>query len=221
MEREVERLYQRVQLPAALAADVRCKLEAEITERQARNGDERDFQARRLVRLEEQRRKLMEAYYANAIALPLLREEQDRINKECREVEDRLHASDANLTEWQETLELAIRLVTDCGATYVRSKEKSRRMLNGVVFERLLVVDGAIREVVYRPPFDLVLHGRVTPPAEAAEALAVATGGGAEPAPVDKFEYHDLVGKARFELATSRSRTVHSNLAELLPEGGR
>src|SRR5581483_4258268 len=27
-----------------------------------------------------------------------------------------------------------------------------------------------------------------------------------------------LVGKARFELATSRSRTVHSNLAELLPE---
>ena len=27
------------------------------------------------------------------------------------------------------------------------------------------------------------------------------------------------VGKARFELATSRSRTVHSNLAELLPEG--
>lgn len=32
---------------------------------------------------------------------------------------------------------------------------------------------------------------------------------------------HDLVGKARFELATSRSRTVHSNLAELLPEGAR
>jgi hypothetical protein len=28
-----------------------------------------------------------------------------------------------------------------------------------------------------------------------------------------------MVGKARFELATSRSRTVHSNLAELLPEG--
>jgi hypothetical protein len=27
-----------------------------------------------------------------------------------------------------------------------------------------------------------------------------------------------MVGKGRFELPTSRSRTVHSNLAELLPE---
>jgi hypothetical protein len=34
-------------------------------------------------------------------------------------------------------------------------------MLNSVVFEQLLIVDGTIREVRYTPPFDLVLHGRV------------------------------------------------------------
>jgi transposase len=30
--------------------------------------------------------------------------------------------------------------------------------------------------------------------------------------------YHATVGKGRFELPTSRSRTAHSNLAELLPD---
>jgi Phage integrase family len=33
-----------------------------------------------------------------------------------------------------------------------------------------------------------------------------------------KADLARLVGKGRFELPTSRSRTVHSNLAELLPE---
>jgi hypothetical protein len=113
-------------------------------------------------------------------------------------------------------LELAIRLVTDCAATYVRSKERSRRMLNGVVFERLLVVDGAIREAVYKPPFDLVLYGRVTPPAEAAEALAVAAGGGA---PVDKFEYHDLVGETGLEPATPGPPDQYSNHLSYSPTG--
>jgi hypothetical protein len=53
-----------------------------------------------------------------------------------------------------------------------------------------------IREEVDKPAFDLVLYGRVTPPAEAAEALAVAAGGGAEGVPAERLEYHDLVGKA-------------------------
>ena len=35
------------------------------------------------------------------------------------------------------------------------------------------------------------------------------------------FSWERLVGKGRFELPTSRSRTVHSNLAELLPEAAQ
>jgi hypothetical protein len=57
LEQDVERLYERVQLPSDVAEDVRAVLEAE-TDRQPQRCDERDFQARRLVKLEEQRRKL-------------------------------------------------------------------------------------------------------------------------------------------------------------------
>jgi len=42
--------------------------------------------------------------------------------------------------------------------------QKSRRMLNGVVVERLYIVDGAIRQGVYGPPFDFVLRGEVARP---------------------------------------------------------
>ena len=188
-----------------------------ITDRQSRNGDEREFQARRLVKLEEQRRKLLEAYYANAIELPLLRSEQERINGECREAEHRLRASDATLAEWKEVLEQAIRLVTDCGMTYRRGKDRSRRMLNSAVFEQITVVDGKISGIEYKPPFDLVM---AAPAVRAAASQGRGSGTGAG-MPVEEFEYGVLVGKARFELATSRSRTVHSNLAELLPEGAR
>jgi hypothetical protein len=134
---------------------------------------------------------------AGSIGLALLREEQERITKESREVEDRLRAADDTLTEWwQETLELAIRLVTNCARTYARSKEKSRRMLNGVVFERLYVVEGAIRQAVYRPPFDFVLRGEVAPSAEALPVAAAAASGGVpvERVPIRRLGWEGFAG---------------------------
>lgn len=169
LEAQVQALYDRMQLPAEVTDRLRQEFEAEIVEMMARNGDERDFQARRSVKLEEQRRKLMEAYYSGAIDLNLLREEQERLNTECRDVEECLARVDAKLAEWQEILELAVRLATDCGSSYAGAPEKTRRMLNSAFFTRLVVAGGEIRGVEYRAPFDLVF-GEGTPTPELAEA---------------------------------------------------
>ena len=55
------------------------ELEAEIIERQAEASERRVVLTRSLARLAEERGKPLQAFYANAIPLELLKAEQDRI----------------------------------------------------------------------------------------------------------------------------------------------
>ncbi len=93
LEDEVAALYRRVQLPEGWLKRSEAELEAEIIARQARNAGEREFLTRKLARLEGERRKLLDAYYAGAIDVGMLKAEQDRLGKEVRGTQDRLGGS--------------------------------------------------------------------------------------------------------------------------------
>ena len=114
------------------------------------------FQTRKLTKLEGERRKLLDAYYASAIDVTMLKGEQDRIGRDVRDVEDRLATVDAHLHEWQETLNVAMRITSNCGNAYARVGDKARRLLDTAVFSRLAVRDGKIVEYDLRPPFDIL-----------------------------------------------------------------
>lgn len=183
LEQAVEALYERVQLTPPVAADLRRKLEADIVARHAVNGDERAFHARRLVRLEDERRKVMDAYYKGAIDIDLLRSEQERISAEGHEAERLMAASDATLAEWQSLLDDAIGLITDCATTYTSAAEESdlRRLFNTVVFESIRIANGQVQSFALQSPFDLILAAHV------------------QGLPVDEFEYGGLAGERGFE----------------------
>ena len=68
-----------------------------------------------MVKLEGERRKLLDAHHAGAIDLAVLRAEQQRIGAELRTVEQRLAAVDPTLGPWREVLETAMRFAADCG----------------------------------------------------------------------------------------------------------
>jgi hypothetical protein len=102
VERQVEELYRKVQLPAAMIERLVGDMEAEVLARQERNAAEREFLARRLARAETERRRLLDAYYGGAVDLPTLRTEQERIGREIRAVEGQMEAANAHLEEWQE-----------------------------------------------------------------------------------------------------------------------
>jgi hypothetical protein len=87
LERQVEELYTRVQLPPEWAKCLRSSMEAEIIARQDRNASEREFLTRKVAKVETERRKLLEAYCAGAIDVALLRSEQQRIAGDIREVD--------------------------------------------------------------------------------------------------------------------------------------
>jgi site-specific DNA recombinase len=177
VERQVEELYQRIQLPASWVTRLREELQTEMTTRSGRNAAERTSLVNQLQRVENERRKLLDAYYAGAVDVVTLRREQERINGMARTLQERLSQVDASLDEWQAVLDVAVRFAADCSAAYRRSNEKTRALFNQAVFEQVLVRDGRIAEARYLAPFDLLFNAR-------------------------EFEYHDLVGGAGFEPAT-------------------
>ncbi len=176
LERQVEELYERIQLPESWVTRLREELQTEMATRSSRNATERTSLVTQLQRVESERRKLLDAYYAGAVDVVTLRREQERINGEARRLQERLSQADASLDEWQAVLDIAIRFASDCAAAYRRADHKTRALFNQAVFEQLLVRDGRVAEARYLAPFDLLF----TRP---------------------EFEYHDLVGGAGIEPA--------------------
>ena len=117
-----------------MAQDLHAALEAELVEQQDRNAADRDVQTKRLTVLEGQRRKLPEAYYAGAIDVAMLREEQDRIGRETRQAEELLKSADAGLAESQSVLHLAMLLATNCPNAYRLADHRIKRQFNEAVF---------------------------------------------------------------------------------------
>ena len=154
LEAQVEDLYQRIELPVTWAERLREEMAAEIIERQRADAAQRELLTRRLAKAETQRHKLLDAYYAGAIDVTTLKAEQARIGADIQAAKDRLGDLDANLTEWQEILELAADLATRCGDAYRKASDRARKQFNAAVFERLDVKDGRLCHEEYRPPFD-------------------------------------------------------------------
>ena len=104
----------------------------------------------------------------------MLRREQERIGAELRATESRQGVLDASLDDWQDVMELALRFSTRCATGYRRGSDRTRKLFNAAVFERLDVKGGRLCHEQYRPPFDGVFT-------------------------VSEFEYGTRVGREGFE----------------------
>jgi site-specific DNA recombinase len=159
-------------LPEAIAAEVASHHEDTAAER--------ELLAHRRGHAEAERFKLMEAYYANAIDVTMLRREQERIGADLRAIESRQAVLDASLDDWQEVMDLALRFSTRCANAYRRGGDRTRRLFNAAVLDEVHVRNGHIVEAAYKEPFDLLFA-------------------------VPKFEYDDVVGPVGFEPTLSSS----------------
>jgi site-specific DNA recombinase len=154
LEAEIEDLYTRVQVPKEWADGLRAAIAAEVASRSEASLSERDTLAQRHERAERERFKLMEAYYANAIDVAMLRAEQERIGAELRTIEARQAALDDALEDWQEVMDIALRFAMTCARAYPRASDRTRKLYNAAVLDRVLIRDGHVVEVAYREPFD-------------------------------------------------------------------
>ena len=103
----VENLYRQIQLPPAWVRQLTEELEAEIVDRQAEASERRVLLTKTLAKLAEERGKLLQAFYANAIPLDLLKAEQDRIGAAEQAAKAELETTEGDLDGWQVILRTA------------------------------------------------------------------------------------------------------------------
>jgi hypothetical protein len=140
----VEDLYRRIQLPHSWVVRLTEELEAEIVERQAEASEHRVVLTKKLAKLADERGKLLQAFYANAIPLDLLKAEQDRIGVAQQEARGELDTAETDLKGWQDVLRTAIRLAGNCHAAYLKARPLVRRRFNDAVLEAVYVKERAI-----------------------------------------------------------------------------
>jgi hypothetical protein len=114
----VEHAYGEVRMPRKPTEAVREKLNKALAGRRAQAEAESTRQRHRIAKLTEEREKLLRAYYAGAVPIDLLRQEQDRLTAETNQAERQLEVAEASFVDIEDTLGKALDLLADCKNAY-------------------------------------------------------------------------------------------------------
>jgi site-specific DNA recombinase len=156
-EAAIASYYASVQLVEGEVVQLRAFLAEELSKLRADADRERTAQARRLRKLEGERKKLLEAHYADAVPLDLLKSEQDRLTREVANAEGRLAEIVGDFQKAEANLQRAVNRVGDCAAAYGAAADRMRRQFNLAFFKRLLLDDEGMVSGELAEPFELLL----------------------------------------------------------------
>jgi site-specific DNA recombinase len=130
IESQVESLYK----PVQVSAQVLLKFQGHILdrmERQLKGVEDTAKQARkRILHLEAERRKVLQAHLAGAVPLDLLKEEQDRIGRELAQAGSELANSEVDWESVRSQVNAAISLISQLHDLYIRADLGIRRRIN-------------------------------------------------------------------------------------------
>ena len=132
----------------------------EITRRL--NTKEVSPQQKRLTQLRTERKKLLQAHYADAITIDLLKEEQSRITAEEAQAQRILDSCTLRFDEIERNLDAALALVADCLEAYAQASDQLRRTYNQGFFERIWVGEYGVAGADLKLPFAHLLAHDLT-----------------------------------------------------------
>ena len=149
--------YASVRLPEREVEALRAFLGEELSKLRLDAERERKAQERRLGKLMDERKTLLDAHYAGAVPLDLLKSEQDRIASAIEAIEGRLAEIAADFRKAEANLQRALTRAGDCKAAYREASGRMRRQFNLAFFKRLLIGDdyGVTDELA--EPWDVLL----------------------------------------------------------------
>ena len=170
IEDRIDSTYGTNGLTSAEADRVREVLGAVLDQLEATTDDERAFLTTQKEKLDAERLKLVQAHYADAIPLDLLKSEQERIRTTLDAIEHRLENLATSYEDAREGLDQLADILTDLGDVYARCEPTERRILNRALFDKIILDDEeTIRyqpDKAVRTALDCVTPGH-TPIAEA------------------------------------------------------
>jgi site-specific DNA recombinase len=149
--------YTTIQLPQGEVAALQTFLSEELSKLRTNADRERTSQERRLRKIKDERKTLLDAHYAGAVPLDLLKSEQDRIATEVANAEGRLAEIAADFQTAETNLQRALMRVGDCETAYREASGRLRRQFNLAFFKRLLIDDNYAVTGELAEPFDVLL----------------------------------------------------------------
>ena len=139
VEARVAELYRQIQLSSDDRREIERYLRAEFEHIQANRQQDIQRLTTRQQQLEDQRHKLLEAHYAGAIPLDLLKKEQDQLTSGILAIQRELDGYTADAALVDQHLTQALDLLEDCHRLYLAAPDRLKKLLNQVFFERILV----------------------------------------------------------------------------------
>ncbi|WP_430793382.1 recombinase family protein [Actinomyces oris] len=139
VEARVAELYQQIRLSSDDRREIEHYLRAEFEHIQASRQQDIQRLTTQQQKLEDQRHKLLEAHYAGAIPLDLLKKEQDQLTSGILAIQRELDGYTADAALVEQHLTQALDLLEDCSQLYAVAPDRLKKLLNQVFFERILV----------------------------------------------------------------------------------
>jgi site-specific DNA recombinase len=174
----IEEHYRTVQLDPTVIEAVRAAVVQDFDQQMSHGSAELTRLTTRRRDLEAERVKLLQAHYADAVPLDLLKTEQDRIGEELRIINARIDGQKSDYQTARTHLDDCLALLVDCHAQYLGADDQTRRLFNQAVFERIyLDEDGD-----FRADYTRAYRGLLDPDVHR-QALARAAQGGGGPWP--------------------------------------
>ncbi|MDT5224928.1 MAG: site-specific recombinase [Mycobacterium sp.] len=118
----------------------------------------------------DERVRLLQAHYAGAVPLDLLKTEQERIGRQLSANEGRLTATDVEVDRFESARHAALEYATNWSKGYMRAGQHERRLSNQAFFSRFEVKDDELTSE-FAEPFRTLFDAEV---AEAAVLHTVA-----------------------------------------------
>ncbi|GAA2119247.1 recombinase family protein [Kocuria atrinae] len=139
LEKRIETTYSSNGLTEDEAKHVRAVLHQVFDQLEACSDDERALLTNQRDKLEAERLKLVQAHYADAIPLDLLKSEQDRIRASLDQITKRLDSLATTYTSARGGLDQITDILTDLGDLYSKCEPSERRILNRALFKQIIV----------------------------------------------------------------------------------
>lgn len=153
IEKEITRYYQGIQLDPSEAEELRELIRSSAERIAKANSKEIARQQRRLNRLNNERLKLLQLQYGDAVPLDLFKAEQERIGREMADAQRIIQERQAEYVSIEQNLGKALRIASDCGRLYATAPPMVKRLFNQAIFEKLLVEGGRVVKAELAEPF--------------------------------------------------------------------
>lgn len=153
IEQAVRAYWANIQLSAARSRSLRTAILHDFAGKHEQGQSEVERQKRRIIELEQRRKKAKAAYYADALELGDFKVEQEAIRRGIKAAQDSIATWSVELGSITDALDEALHLLTDPQALYDTVPEGLKTLLVHTLFEKLWILDTDVVGCELTEPF--------------------------------------------------------------------